>query len=67
MTVRGYGLSALGIICPLGDSPQAVWQQWLAGSEQGMVVDEQLIPGRPTVVGRVSRSLPALVHGDAFF
>lgn len=64
MTVNAYGLSALGIICPLGDSPQAVWQQWLAGSEQGMVVDEQLIPERPTVVGRVSVPLPALIHGE---
>lgn len=64
MTAQAYGVTALGIICTLGDSPAAVWHNWLAGSEANMVIDDQLIPGRPTVVGRVSQPLPPLIGGD---
>lgn len=50
-------LNDLGVVCPLGSGAQAVLANLLAGDRSGLVMDEQLRPGRPCPVGRVRDAL----------
>ncbi|MFK0573812.1 beta-ketoacyl-[acyl-carrier-protein] synthase family protein [Endozoicomonas sp.] len=50
-------LSSMGMVCALGNSHQQILNNLLAGSREGMVPDQQLIPGKELRLGRVTGKL----------
>ena len=46
-------LSAMGMVCALGNDHQQILAKLLAGNRDGMVLDQQLIPGKALRLGRV--------------
>ncbi|WP_163834963.1 beta-ketoacyl-[acyl-carrier-protein] synthase family protein [Spartinivicinus ruber] len=53
-------LSALGMVCPLGNDPQTILQSLITGSQQGMQARDDFIPEKSVIVGAVQATLPKL-------
>ncbi len=51
-------LSAMGMVCSLGDNPSQILANLLAGNRDGMVKDNQIIPGKELRLGKVLTRLP---------
>ena len=60
MSVRPAHLSALGIVCALGQGKEAVAGGLFRGDTSGLVVEEGWLPNRPARVGRVPGELADL-------
>lgn len=50
-------LSAMGMICALGRNNQQILANLLAGSREGMVLDQHMIPGKNLRLGKVTGPL----------
>ncbi len=53
-------LSAMGIVCPLGENKEDVLKNLLAGSQAGMVNSSDLLLGADVTVGQVGATLPEI-------
>lgn len=59
-------LSAMGMVCALGNNNRQILDNLLAGRRDGMVLDQQLIPGKDLWLGKASGQLAGghtLEHG----
>jgi 3-oxoacyl-[acyl-carrier-protein] synthase-1 len=59
MTALPLFLEACGIVTPLGRGQAAVASGLFAGDDSGIVLRDDLVPGRPVYVGAVQGDLPA--------
>ncbi|HQQ62832.1 MAG TPA: beta-ketoacyl-[acyl-carrier-protein] synthase family protein [Pseudomonadales bacterium] len=57
-TVQPVYLPALGMVCALGDSRDTILRNLDDGSRAGMVMRDDLLPGREVFVGAVHTALP---------
>lgn len=57
-TRRPIGILSMGLVTPLGSSPQAVADVLFEGSTAGLVARDDLCPGRSVWVGEVVGTLP---------
>ncbi|GAA5215080.1 beta-ketoacyl-[acyl-carrier-protein] synthase family protein [Corallincola platygyrae] len=53
-------INAMGVTCPLGDSPEKISQRLFSGDRSALQPSDQLISGRQTYLGRVSVELSQL-------
>lgn len=56
---RPLGVSAMGLVTPIGSSPQAVTRALFEGTRAGLVTRDDLHPARAVKVGAVPDELPA--------
>ena len=55
---QAMGILSMGLVTPLGSSPQAVANVLFEGSKAGLVARDDLCPGRTVWVGEVAGALP---------
>lgn len=69
MSVHGRStpcsLRALGMLTALGRGSDEIWPRLVAGEPAHLTVRDDLVPGRPLVVGAVTGELPRLPRGLA--
>jgi 3-oxoacyl-[acyl-carrier-protein] synthase I len=59
ITRRPVGLAALGLVTPLGSTPDDVARALFQGTNDGLVPRDDLCPGRTVHVGEVTAALPS--------
>ena len=57
-TRRPLGLTAMGLVTPLGSGPAEVARALFEGTNAGLVARDDLCPGRTVRVGEVAVALP---------